>query len=113
MFGKKRAAISGASSKESQAASPSDNGSAVFWPRDYLGPDLPETRIVTYGYDANFPTILNVTANGSIFKISQDLVTRLELFRQGSGTEDIPIIFISHSLGGLIVKDVRTLHKCV
>jgi hypothetical protein len=83
VFGKKRAAISGASSKENQAASPSDNGSTVFWPQDYLGPDLPEARIVTYGYDANIPTILNVTADGSIFKISQNLVTRFELFGQG------------------------------
>lgn len=82
---------------------------SVFWARDYLSQDVPDARILTYGYDANVSTILNKSADRSIFSVAQDLVTRLETIRDSENTRNIPIIFIAHSLGGLVVKDVSII----
>jgi hypothetical protein len=85
-----------------------DLKAAVFWPRDLLPSDVPDVRVLTFGYDANISSILSKSANGSIFTIAQDLITRLEMFREGTNTSNIPLIFAAHSLGGLVVKDVST-----
>jgi hypothetical protein len=62
---------------------------------------------MTYRYDARIATLLNRSAGESIFTIAQDLVTRLELSRQSDKMENVPIIFVAHSLVGLVVKDVH------
>jgi hypothetical protein len=79
--------------------------SEIFWPRDLLAPDIPNARIIMYGYDGDVSTFMVKTADNNIFKIGHDLITRLEVLRSTTESENIPIIFIAHSLGGIIVKD--------
>ena len=118
VFKKRSSRPSASLSPEVTQSEAGSETSKVFWPCDLLGPDLQNARIMTYGYDARIATLLNRTADGSIFTIAQDLVTRLELSRQSDEMEDVPIIFVAHSLGGLVVKDVHypslyVIHSCL
>ncbi|KAH7377204.1 hypothetical protein B0T11DRAFT_217894, partial [Plectosphaerella cucumerina] len=76
-----------------------------FWPRDLLAADLPDARIWTYGYDADAIDARLGTNNKnnkhSLSKHGQDLVRML---RRDLVNEE-RIIFVAHSLGGLVVKD--------
>ncbi|KAK0747113.1 hypothetical protein B0T18DRAFT_466791, partial [Schizothecium vesticola] len=79
----------------------------VFWPRDLLPFDLPNVRVLTFGYDANIATISSRRANNSIFTTAQDLVVRLAATRE-SLDGLTPLIFVAHSLGGIVVKEVSS-----
>ncbi|OTA89192.1 hypothetical protein M434DRAFT_34467, partial [Hypoxylon sp. CO27-5] len=74
----------------------------VFWPRDFLVQDLPDARIWTYGYNADVIGGLFQSNNqNSISQHGRDLATKIE--REIEHKE--PIVFVAHSLGGLLVKD--------
>ena len=87
----------------------SDNGK--LWLRDFLPERIPNVRVFTYGYDAN-----THSAEGTSIQYIQDfarsLVSELDLKRRLTQTEGRPIIFVAHSLGGLVVKSVRQLSTC-
>lgn len=91
-------------SSKSQSSQQAQQAS-VFWPVDLLAEDVHNLRIITYGYDADISKFLYRTSDRSIFSIAQDLVIRLEILRESSGCTDRPIIFVAHSLGGIVVKD--------
>ncbi|KAI4159715.1 MAG: hypothetical protein LQ342_006330 [Letrouitia transgressa] len=66
-------------------------GEARFWPQQLLPKVIPSTRIFTWGYDADI--------DGFLASASQN--TQGNLFMQKA----IPLIFVAHNLGGIIVKD--------
>ncbi|KAH0541634.1 hypothetical protein FGG08_003924 [Glutinoglossum americanum] len=72
-----------------------------MWLRDYLPKDIPNVRVITYGYLSQLQGSMsrNILSN-----FSNDLTERM-LGLQKS-TKDRPIIFIGHSLGCLIIKKV-------
>ena len=81
----------------------SSNQKSVFWPKQLLPIDIPNARIFTYGYNAGIvggllkgPNMINVSqhANDLMICLSSELKNKK------------PIIFVAHSLGGIIVKDV-------
>lgn len=98
-----------------------DNG--IHWLRDLLPDDIPRARIFCWGYDAN-------THSGSqvsymyIYDHALELISELCRKRKLSNVGDIrnhqhsdgyadekqsmerPIIFVAHSLGGIVVKNV-------
>ncbi|KAK4169755.1 hypothetical protein QBC43DRAFT_340361 [Cladorrhinum sp. PSN259] len=77
--------------------------SPVFWPRDLLPADLPNSRILVYGYDIKVTEL--VTSNplkSHIFSDSQDLLFALQKAR----VLNRPRIFIAHDFGGLIIKEL-------
>ncbi|KAF4464586.1 ribonuclease p mrp [Fusarium albosuccineum] len=86
----------------------------VFWPKDLLPSDVPESRIFVFGYDAN---ILSHDQSGAtkteIHSDAEDICAKLAAKRLETNTvsdseiltagqSDRPIIFVAHSLGGLI-----------
>ena len=81
----------------------------TFWPRDILHVDFPRARIYTYGYPSKIsyffgsgrPNHDNLTDNGRTFP--NGLAAR-RLAAQGR-----PLMLITHSLGGLVVKSVGTV----
>ncbi|OBT63598.1 hypothetical protein VE03_07332 [Pseudogymnoascus sp. 23342-1-I1] len=77
--------------------------SSDFWPEQMLSDDLPDANILVYGYNADVSAGLFQGNNkNSIMKHARDLKVRFyreELLQTGS------VIFIAHSLGGLILKD--------
>ncbi|CRK30176.1 hypothetical protein BN1723_014348 [Verticillium longisporum] len=73
-----------------------------FWPRDLLADDLPNARIWTYGYNADaVEGMFGATNKNSVSQHGRDFAIKFE--RKLDDQE--PIIFVAHSLGGIIVKD--------
>jgi hypothetical protein len=103
-----------------------DQDSGTNWISDLLPHSIPNCRILTYGYDVDTrgPTPISVQ---SLFEHGKNLAEDLSRARSGSevlcsvsksiGSDLIelpkllqherrPIIFLAHSLGGIIVKQV-------
>ncbi|OHF04402.1 LipA and NB-ARC domain-containing protein [Colletotrichum orchidophilum] len=95
--------------KSTWTSSPSQDGGDVFWPTDLLPHSLGKTRanILVYGYNADVYTSGKSDRSASdnfIFQHAQTLVTNLTLYRKSERTSRNPIIFVAHSLGGILVK---------
>jgi len=63
-----------------------------------------EARIRSFGYDSAFMLTSSIS---DLDLCAQDLIARLRGFRSKPEERKAPIIFIAHSLGGLLVKQVR------
>ncbi|KAM7200864.1 hypothetical protein V8F20_005106 [Naviculisporaceae sp. PSN 640] len=72
------------------------------WPRDLLPQTLPGTRIMTFGYDSAVVRSTGTSAN-SIELHAGSLLSDLSAHRKDDPQR--PIIFIGHSLGGILIKD--------
>ncbi|KAL6717647.1 hypothetical protein ACLMJK_005562 [Lecanora helva] len=84
----------------------SDKGN-VCWlsHQDLLPKYVPNARVLTYGYNANvIPMRGRTTSADRILQHAQTLVQELVGERALEGRSEIPIIFLCHSLGGIIVK---------
>ncbi|KAI1416198.1 hypothetical protein F5Y13DRAFT_128814 [Hypoxylon sp. FL1857] len=91
-------------SKSSRGIEISSGTSAqrIFWPHDFLIQDLPDARVWTYGYDADVTGGLFQPNNqNSISQHGRDLDTKI---RRAIENKE-PIVFVAHSLGGLLVKN--------
>ncbi|KAL6695503.1 hypothetical protein J3F84DRAFT_374542 [Trichoderma pleuroticola] len=78
-------------------------GSTVHWLRDtYMLPSIvPNARIMAYNYDSKW----NWDAPKTRLELcGEDLIICLHSFRQREGVQDRPILFIGHSLGGLVIE---------
>ncbi|KAK4044690.1 kinesin light chain [Parachaetomium inaequale] len=78
-----------------------ENG--VHWLRDLLPEDLPQARILCWGYDANTHASDRVSWQ-YLYDHARTLVSDLCRKRKLTNSIDRPIIFVAHSLGGLVLK---------
>jgi hypothetical protein len=74
-----------------------------LWLRDFLPVALPNARILLFGYNAN---VAFETSTAGVVEHAINLLNRLNMKRKGV-SPDRPIIFIAHSLGGILVKRVQ------
>lgn len=72
-----------------------------FWLRDQLPNELPGARIFSYGYDAD---VLFSRATGTIEDFAITLLEDLVRERKGDSNQQRRIIFICHSMGGIVLK---------
>ncbi|KAL1987901.1 hypothetical protein VTN96DRAFT_1885 [Rasamsonia emersonii] len=88
----------------------SKNG--VFWPADLLPPFLEglRVRILTYGYNADVTSFMNGTSKDRIHHHAETLAADLTANRNLRNALERPLIFVCHSLGGIIVK--RCIVSC-
>ncbi|KAF8526934.1 hypothetical protein BU17DRAFT_82396 [Hysterangium stoloniferum] len=75
----------------------------TLWLRDFLPDDVPNARILTYGYDSATRGRMQLS-DRTIHDHAEDLINKLVMHRRGIDTQNRPIIFVAHSLGGIVLK---------
>jgi hypothetical protein len=97
----------------------------VFWPESMLPIVLPEARILTWGYDADVDAFNISVGHNNVEQHSTDLLTDIANLLDKLGDvspgsraymskltdfwyQAKPIIFVVHSLGGIVVKEVSS-----
>lgn len=94
----------GTRDKEAIVKHPESLVSTCFWPVDLLSRDFKNVRVLTYGYDSHVSHFCKDAVNQ--VTISQHGRTLLErLIDERQDCLERPLIFVAHSLGGLLVKD--------
>ena len=76
----------------------------VYWPREFLKEDFPGARILTFGYDTDVTKGYDPVNQGNILSHSRNLLGGL-VHRRGGKAADRDLVFIAHSLGGILVKE--------
>jgi hypothetical protein len=74
----------------------------VFWPRDVLPKDCKRARILTWGYNTVVTKGYEAANKNNIFAHAKNLLAAIKRERP----QERPIIFVAHSLGGILVKEV-------
>ncbi|KAJ9148554.1 LipA and NB-ARC domain-containing protein [Pleurostoma richardsiae] len=93
----------------------------VFWPADLLPDSLKDAHanVLVYGYNGDVYSTRNdrSASDNYIHHHAQTLVTTLTLYRKSEESTRKPIIWVCHSLGGILVKraleysnDLRASH---
>lgn len=77
-----------------------------LWLHDFLPADIEGTRVMSFRYNAD-AAFGNTTANVS--DCASDLLGSLAAHRQDVDETARPIVFIAHSLGGIVVKQALVL----
>jgi hypothetical protein len=82
-----------------------NQSSDVYWPRDLLPERLPNARIFTWGYDANIENMFSSASRASIFQHAGTFLEDIAGVRETLGQMTRPLVFVVHSLGGIVVKE--------
>lgn len=77
-----------------------------LWLQYSLPRTLPGARIYTYGYDSKLFTSLSA---GDISQYAGRLLEEIDLIRQEPEQQSRPIVFLCHSLGGIVCKKALIL----
>ncbi|MCJ1381752.1 hypothetical protein MMC17_004863 [Xylographa soralifera] len=77
----------------------------VCWPRDLLPQDMMNVRIMSWGYDSSISKFSKSTSQNSISSHATSLLADLSYVRLQDPEDTRPIIFVGHSLGGLLIKE--------
>ncbi|CZR69344.1 uncharacterized protein PAC_19244 [Phialocephala subalpina] len=85
---------------------------AIFWPADLLPDDYTNLRILTYGYDSHVSHYFKGPANKlNLSQLGEGLLNRVVGERRRSKASGRAIVFVAHSLGGLLVKEALVESK--
>lgn len=81
------------------------SGQTSPWPKELLPTEITNARILTYGYDAYvFPKSGSKASANQVVDHASNLLTDLTNARLDGDTSSRPLIFVAHSLGGLVCK---------
>ncbi|EXM06068.1 hypothetical protein NOF04DRAFT_17552 [Fusarium oxysporum II5] len=88
-----------------------DKSSGNPWPKTLLPLEIETARVLTYSYDSTVTGKDDVPSQNRISNHAYNLVTALASLRQSDNTNERPIIFVCHSLGGLVCQDALVTAK--
>ncbi|RDW56997.1 hypothetical protein BP6252_13950 [Coleophoma cylindrospora] len=74
------------------------------WPTTLLSPKLPSARLLTWGYDA-YVVRKSVASKNRLIDHATNLLNDLTIDREENDASYRPVIFVVHSLGGLVCKE--------
>jgi protein SERAC1 len=86
------------------------DGQSAPWPKTLLPSKLANARILTYGYDA-YIVRKGVASSNQLVDHATNLLNDLTTDRVCCNAPSRPIIFVTHSLGGLICKQAVLLSR--
>lgn len=86
------------------ATSPVD-GRQVNWLKDLLPGVFPNARVMSFGYNS---IVQFSKGTAGISEFAEQLLEALMAWRTSPEEKKRPVIFICHSLGGIVFKQVRT-----
>ncbi|KAI9844670.1 MAG: hypothetical protein M1837_005412 [Sclerophora amabilis] len=84
---------------------------ALFWPKHWLprDPEFRNVRIHSFGYDADWTE--RRTSILDVHDFGNKLLTALHLSELIRRSASLPIVFVAHSMGGLVVKQAYLLSQ--
>ncbi|ROV90935.1 hypothetical protein VMCG_09991 [Cytospora schulzeri] len=97
--------ISGLASHPFGSWQPKGNDKDYMWIRDTLPRQLPHIRAILYGYDT---TLVNSYSFQSIPEVANTLIDHL-MPAGWQSSEMKPLVFLAHSLGGIVLKQMLVL----
>ncbi|OAG42284.1 hypothetical protein AYO21_03452 [Fonsecaea monophora] len=87
------------------------HATGLCWPSDLLPTLLPDARVLTFGYDAYVVRNHGPVAQIDISHHASDLLNALANERHSDGLATRPLIFVAHSLGGVLCKDALRISE--
>ncbi|KAK0640873.1 ankyrin repeat-containing domain protein [Cercophora newfieldiana] len=84
----------------------------VYWPADLAPHTIPDSRILTYGYDTKVRHwAVGPVSQSGVYDHAQDFLSCLEHQRRRPSEIQRPVLFIAHSLGGIVVKEALRISR--
>lgn len=85
--------------------------SDTHWPTDLLKEDFPDARVCAFAYDADVTHLFAPSSTNRLADHAENLLGELVRLREETDTEDRHILFVGHSLGGLVIQKVLALSR--
>jgi hypothetical protein len=83
------------------------NSPKLFWPEHFLSLDIPNSRIFTWGFESEIKKFFDLgDGKNTLAYLGDRLLDDVLDHNWRRECPDRPIVFVAHSLGGLIVKKV-------
>lgn len=81
----------------------------VFWPTELLPATLKsaKARVLVYGYNADVFAFNGSASSDMIHQHAQTLLANFAAERKLEERSEVPILWVAHSLGGILVKRVQ------
>lgn len=86
-------------------------GNGTHWPKEILKIDIPDARILSFGYDADVVGWWSPVSNNRVANHAENLLGRVMRLKEKTSSEDRSVIFVMHSLGGLVVQNALDLSR--